>query len=364
MTASKWVPPPINEAVDTMPNQRQVGQFTCSEGERPALVVGLGEILWDVLPAGKQLGGAPANFAWHATQLGANGVPVSCVGNDDLGREIPEKLRTMGLDCAYIECVDAETGTVSVRLDDGGTPQYVIHEDVAWDCLKFTPLLSQLARECDAVCIGTLAQRSAVSRRAIMDFLAATRSDCLRVVDVNLRQRYYTREVIETTLSKCHVLKLSDGELPVLARMLGLSGAADLESSPPGLSTRAHDESSGVLPNGWQAPVVQRLLMELRERFDLRLVALTCGAFGSALVSLDATSWRPALPVSVVDTIGAGDAFTAALTVGLLQQRPMVEIHEKATKVAGYVCSCAGAMPSLPRTAGAVAAGAGQPIRA
>jgi len=282
------------------------------------LIVGLGEILWDLLPDGKALGGATANVAVHAAALGARGVAASCVGDDDLGREILSCADDAGLDRQYI-AVDPShpTGTVTVDLDSAGKPTFTIHEDVAWDAIPFSGALAALAAQADGVCFGSIAQRSEVSRQTIARFLAEA-AGALRVFDINLRQHFYSGEIIEQSLQNADVFKLNDEELPVVVDLLSLA-----------------DDPSVALT-------------ELVERFDLRLVALTLGERGSVLMTPTQESSRPAPKVDVVDSVGAGDAFTAAVTVGLLAGWELSAIHERAEQVAGYVCTQAGATPPLP----------------
>ncbi len=287
----------------------------------PFLVVGLGEILWDLLPGGKQLGGAPANCAFHAHSLGAAGAVVSCVGDDESGQEIIERLKTFGLDTTGIARDSRHpTGTVSVSLNEQGQPSYTIHEGVAWDFLTLDAAMLDLARRCDAVCFGSLAQRSPESRRAITAFLDATRPECLRVFDVNLRQRYYDLDVLVSTLPHATILKINDEELPVVSRLLGLS------SREPETTITAFFKA-----------------------YPLQTLALTRGAKGSTLWTRDAFSVCPGGPLEKIeDTVGAGDAFAAALTVGLLRGLPLDRINTLANRVAAYVCSQPGPTPSLP----------------
>lgn len=286
-------------------------------GER--VVVGIGEVLWDMLPGGKQLGGAPANFAFAAGQLGARGVVVSAVGEDAAGREIVEQLRGKGLATEWV-AVDPyhPTGWVSVRLDARGVPDYVIHRAVAWDHLRWSPKLEELAGRADAVCFGSLAQREGETRESVRRFVMRTREDCLRVCDVNLRQAYYDREVLEWSVRHCSVLKLNDGELPVVADLLEIGG-------------------DGV-------PAARAIV----KRFGVGVVAVTRGERGSWLVTETELSEEKAeAGIEVVDTVGAGDAFTAALVVGTLKGRPLGEVHRVAGRVAGYVCSRRGGMVEL-----------------
>ena len=292
-----------------------------TRNEDAFLLIGLGEILWDLMPSGKKLGGAPANFAYHAHALGGEGVVAACIGDDELGRKILEKLDDLGLNRDYV-VVDKEhpTGTVSVEVDEAGKPSYIIHENVAWDFIPALPRLMELAMRADAVCFGALAQRSDVSRRTIQSFLAATRPSCLRVFDVNLRQSFYSREGIETSLQLANVFKINDEELPVVADVLALSG----------------DETT--------------ILSALEKRYSLRMIALSRGEKGSLLFSEGRTSSHTGYSVVVADTVGAGDSFTAALTLGILRGYDLDRINDHANRVASFVCSKAGATPELPGT--------------
>jgi fructokinase len=283
-------------------------------------ILGLGEVLWDVLPSGAQMGGAPANFAYHAGALGASAGVITRIGQDKLGRDILERFAAMGLPADLVqEDEAAPTGTVTVRLDAQGVPQFTIHEDVAWDRLEATPEGLAAAARADAVCFGSLGQRNEAARESLQRLVAATRPEALRVLDVNLRQAFYTREVIEQSLEQANVLKLNDGELPVLAAMFGLTG------------------------------MIREQLAALARRFALRVVALTRGPKGSLLLGPDGWSDHPGLPVEVKDTVGAGDAFTAALVLGLLRRIPLDELNAAANAVACHVCGCVGATPALPR---------------
>jgi fructokinase len=283
-------------------------------------LVGLGEILWDLLPEGKQLGGAPANFAYHAQALGGQGVVVSCIGDDDLGREIMGILENLCLELRYIAVdKDHPTGTVSVDLDEKGVPNFTIHTDVAWDFIPSNPDLLELASQADAVCFGSLCQRSDVSRQTVRDFLQATRPDCLRVFDINIRQHYYSKEIVQDMLEISNILKLNDDELPIIAELLGMSGSQE------------------------------DILSNLIDQFSLQLVVLTKGDKGSRLYSKDKDSEHPGISVEkIADTVGAGDAFTAAVAFGVLLGKELDEINEHANKVASFVCSQNGATPNLP----------------
>jgi fructokinase len=283
------------------------------------VVVGLGEILWDVFPEGKQLGGAPLNFSHHCAQLGAEAYPVSAVGPDADGAEIRQILAAKNLPDLHVLTDPAHpTGRVNVTLKDG-KPTYEILRDVAWDYIRFDENLRNLAARADAACFGSLAQRNSASREAIHAFLDAMRPDSLRIFDINLRQDFYSREIIESSLRRANILKLSDEELPVLAAMFDLPGDASAQ------------------------------LRRLRELFDLRLVAYTRGGSGSLLLTATESSDHLGLPTEVLDTVGAGDSFTATLCTGLLQNLPLAEINIRANRVAAFVCSQAGATPTLPR---------------
>jgi fructokinase len=293
----------------------QAGPGTLSQ----PLVVGIGEILWDLLPDGKQMGGAPANFAFHARTLGAASVIVSAVGDDPPGREILAQLGSRGLDASGIATMSsAPTGTVTVALDAGGIPHYTIHEGVAWDVIPWTAGLGDIASRADAVCFGTLAQRSPVSRATIGAFLDATRPDCLRVLDLNLRQSYFSRDIVRGLLGCSTVLKLNDDELGTVAGLLSL----------PGPETR--------------------VLAGLLEAYPLTMIALTKGPTGSRLFGRGVDLGHPGFPVETADTVGAGDAFTAAMVTGMLRHKGWDEIGERANRIAGYVCSRKGAWPELP----------------
>lgn len=292
--------------------------MTPSSTRSQPLVVGVGEVLWDLLPSGKQLGGAPANFAYHAQQLGARSALISAVGRDALGDEILGRLRQLGIDTHSIAVDDQHpSGTVSVNLDSAGVPSYVIHENVAWDFLYFDDALRALAGTADVICFGTLAQRSRLSGSCIMDVL--THTNALTIFDINLRQHYFTREIVQNSLREAAVLKINDEEVAVLARLLGLRGAEDL----------------------------RRMLFD---RYPLRLIAVTRGGKGSVLYPRDGQPHEhPGSAVTkLADTVGAGDAFTAALAIGLLRGEPLDRINDAANRLAAYVCSQRGATPPIP----------------
>lgn len=288
--------------------------------QHPEYVVGIGEVLWDMLPEGKKLGGAPANFAYHVSQFGLPGCAVSAVGEDALGDEIIANLLDKNLDFS-IDKVSYPTGTVEVRLDAAGIPQYDITEHVAWDNIPFTPELEALARQTRAVCFGSLAQRGEVSRTTIRRFLDVMPKDgdTLVVFDINLRQHFYTADVLSESMSRCNILKINDEELEIVNRLYG-NLADDVESQC-------------------------RYLME---RFGLRILILTCGVNGSHVFTPDAKYFRPTPIVEVADTVGAGDSFTAAFVATLLRGRSVAEAHAAAVDTSAYVCSRHGAMPILP----------------
>jgi fructokinase len=281
------------------------------------VVVGIGEMLWDVFPEGKKLGGAPLNFSHHCRQLGASAHPVSAVGADADGAEIRQILAAQDLPDDHVQIDTAHsTGRVQVTLHNG-KPTYELLSDVAWDYMRFEPNLRNLASHADAVCFGSLAQRSNISRTTIGAFLDAMRPETLRIFDVNLRQNFYSKEILETSLHRANIFKLSDEELPTLSHFYDLSGQ------------------------------VLDQLQTLRQMFNLRLVAYTRGPEGSLLVTANDTSDHPGFPGNVIDTVGAGDSFTATLCMGLLQNLPLAEMNRRACLVASFVCSQSGATPPL-----------------
>jgi fructokinase len=298
------------------------------------LVMGVGELLWDLLPSGKQPGGAPANFAYHAQELGAESLLMSRVGNDPLGREILGHFAGLGLRTDGISAdPTVPTGTAAVSLDQQGKPSYTILEPSAWDFIEARENNLRQAAQAEAVCFGSLAQRHPAARAAITAVIAATPSSALRIFDVNLRQNYWSPELIRRSVELANVLKLNVEELPLVAAALGVTA----------------DESSA--------------LRQLADRFQLRAVALTKGAMGSVLLAGDTMVSLGVSSQAVVDTVGAGDAFTAALAMGLLRGCDLAEIQRVATEVAGYVCSCPGATPALPgllRSAFASVCGTGE----
>lgn len=281
-------------------------------------IVGIGEALWDVFPDGKKIGGAPANFAYHAAQFGVEGIAVSAVGKDDLGDEIVSTFDEAGLDYR-LERVDYPTGTVQVELDEAGIPSYIIKEGAAWDNIPFTDGIKALARNCDAVCFGSLAQRSEVSRRTINEFIDTMPGNSLKIFDINLRQHFYTEEIIRTSLRKANILKINDEEVIKVADMLHC-GVSSMED-------------------------ICRFL--LRE-FDLKMVILTRGAVGSNVFTEDKMSWIETPKVDVVSTVGAGDSFTGAFIAAILKGADIRTAHRLAVDVSAFVCTRTGAMPQIP----------------
>ncbi|HEY7616462.1 MAG TPA: carbohydrate kinase [Terriglobales bacterium] len=282
-------------------------------------VVGLGELLWDMLPSGKQLGGAPANFAYMTSLLGHQAIVASRVGHDPPGEEAVARLKRLGLAIEYLQ-FDREhpTGTVAVRLDAQGLPSFTISEAVAWDFLDWTPAWAELASEADVVCFGTLAQRHARSRQTIRQFLQAAPASALKIFDVNLRQSFFGAEVLAESLPLSQIVKLNHEELPVVCRLLGLA---------------CKDEESGA--------------RQLLRRYHLKLVCITRGAGGSLIVDPDVTSSHPGFCVKAVDTVGSGDAFTACLAHHYLRGASLEEINAAANRLAAWVASQLGGTPAL-----------------
>lgn len=286
------------------------------------VVVGMGEALWDVLPEGKKIGGAPANFAYHVGQFGLDSCVVSAVGDDALGNEIIENFNSKGLK-RLIEKVPYPTGTVQVEIDPAGIPQYDIKENVAWDNIPFTPELDKLAKRTKAVCFGSLAQRNVVSRETISRFLDAMPKDedSLVVFDVNLRQGFFTKEILCESMQRCNILKINDEELVTVSRLFGYPGI-DLQDK----------------------------CWILLGKYNLKMLILTCGVNGSYVFTPGSVSFLPTPQVEVADTVGAGDSFTAAFIASILQGMPVTEAHRRAVNTSAFVCTQKGAMPVLPDT--------------
>lgn len=285
------------------------------------LIVGIGEALWDVLPEGKTIGGAPANFAYHVSQFGLHSCVVSAIGNDKLGHEIIKNFTSKKLHY-QLASVSYDTGTVLVGLDEMGVPCYTIKENVAWDNIPFTPELEELARHTRAVCFGSLAQRSAVSCQTINRFLDAMsgREGQYKIFDINLRQNFYTKDIISNSLHRCNILKINEEEFLIVSRMLGY----------PDIS----------MEKGCEV---------ILEKYNLEMLILTCGADGSYVFTPNsAVSFIETPEVDVADTVGAGDSFTAAFIASILKGKSVAEAHRIAVNVSAYVCTQNGAMPILP----------------
>ena len=282
-------------------------------------IVGLGEALWDCLPEGRKLGGAPANFAYHISQFGYDACAISAVGNDALGDETLQAFDEKGLNY-FMPRLDYPTGTVQITLDEDGVPTYDIKEGAAWDNIPFTPELEQVARNSRAVCFGSLAQRNEVSRQTIHHFLDATPKDCLRIFDINLRQNFFSKEVIKESLRRCNILKINDEELVTIGRMFGYPGM-DFENKC------------------WL----------ILGKYNLDMLVLTCGVNGSYVFSKGAMSFFATPKIEVADTVGAGDSFTASFVASILAGRSVADAHQRAVEVSAYVCTQNGAMPVLPQ---------------
>lgn len=292
--------------------------------EKNNIVVGMGEALWDVLPEGKKIGGAPANFAYHMSQFGLPSCVVSAVGDDALGTEILENFDKKGLN-QLIETVPYPTGTVQVEIDQAGIPQYEIKENVAWDNIPYTVKLETLAQRAGAVCFGSLAQRNVVSRNTINRFLDAMPQgehghEPLVVFDVNLRQGFYNKEILCNSMKQCNILKINDEELVTISRMFGYPGI-DLQDK----------------------------CWILLGKYNLKMLILTCGINGSYVFTPGNVSFQPTPMVEVADTVGAGDSFTAAFISGILRGKSVAEAHSLAVRTSAFVCTQPGAMPVLPK---------------
>lgn len=284
------------------------------------IVVGMGEALWDILPEGKKIGGAPANFAYHVSQFGLDSCVVSAVGNDPLGKEIIDNLTSKGVN-HHINEVPYPTGTVQVEIDQAGIPQYDIKENVAWDNIPYTASLKELAENTRAFCFGSLAQRNVVSRETIYSYLDAMpqTDDTLVVFDVNLRQGFYSKEILCSSMQRCNILKINDEELVTVSRMFGYPGI-DLQDK----------------------------CWILLGKYNLKMLILTCGINGSYVFTPGRVSYQPTPKVEVADTVGAGDSFTAAFIASILRGKSVAEAHQVAVATSAFVCTKNGAMPILP----------------
>jgi fructokinase len=302
--------------------------------KEPHLILGIGELLWDMLPRGPRLGGAPANFAVMAGRLGNHAAILSRTGRDELGRMAVELLKPLPVDASFLEEDPLhETGRVTVEFE-GGQPSYTIHRPAAWDFMELTDDWVQLAERASAVCFGSLAQRSDESRRTIQTLVAQTSASCVRVFDVNLRAPFVSSEVIQESLELATVLKMNDDEVP---RVLALLGLAFGQGKP----------GQGECAAGLLRLAAERLL---EESPLLRMVAITRGCHGSLLVTRDGWHEHPGIPIQVADTIGAGDAFTAAMTHYLLRGADLARLNEAGNRWGAWAASQSGAMPALPET--------------
>jgi len=285
---------------------------------RRHIVVGLGELLWDLFPTGEQLGGAPANFAYIISLLGDEGIPASRLGQDSRGANAIRRLGELDLSAEFIQKdADHPTGTVKVEVDRTGQPRFEISESVVWDFLAWTPQWQNLAQQVDAVCFGSLAQRSERSRTTIRNFLMALQKNAVRVFDVNLRQNFYTTQVLSESMGFATVVKLNHEELPKIMRFLELENRSEEDSA-----------------------------RQLLSSYEVKLVCITRGNSGSLLVSAEECSEHSGFKVKVADTVGAGDAFTAALVHGYLRGTPLAQINETANRVGAWVASQSGATPT------------------
>ncbi len=287
--------------------------------EKKTVIGGIGEVLWDVMGHAETLGGAPINFAYHAAQLGAEAYAISAIGNDERGERAVSALAECGVATEHLARIDdVPTGYVEASIDSNGVATYVFPDNVAWDQIRIEPATLALAAQFDAICFGSLAQRSDESRSAILGFLKLLDSSVLKIFDLNIRQSFYASNIIRDSLARADILKLNDDEIDLLNELEGLEGS--------------HEQQ----------------LHQLVDHYRLSLAVLTRGGGGSLLVSSQAVSDHPGFQAEVVDTIGAGDSFTAVVAVGMLKGYPLESINEHANRVAAYVCSHRGAMVPLP----------------
>ena len=282
------------------------------------VIVGLGEALWDCLPDGSKLGGAPANFAYHASQFGNDAYAISAIGNDTLGDQTLKEFDEKHLKYVMPR-VDYPTGTVQVELDEEGVPTYDIKQNVAWDNIPFTPEIENIAKHCDCVCFGSLAQRNKISRDTIHRFIDTTPMACLKIFDINLRQNFYSKEIIQDSLKACDILKINDEELVTIGRLFGY----------PGLD-------------------IENKCYLILGKYNLKMLVLTCGTNGSYVFAPGVKSYQPTPKVEVDDTVGAGDSFTGSFASAILAGMPIKEAHKLAVEVSAFVCTQPGAMPKLP----------------
>ena len=284
------------------------------------VIVGLGEALWDCLPDGSKLGGAPANFAYHASQFGNDAYAISAIGNDALGDQTLKEFDEKHLKYVMPR-IDYPTGTVQVELDEEGIPTYDIKQNVAWDNIPFTPEIENVAKHCGCVCFGSLAQRNKISRDTIHRFLNTTPMSCLKIFDINLRQNFYTKEIIQESLKACDILKINDEELVTIGRLFGY----------PGLD-------------------IENKCYLILGKYNLKMLVLTCGTNGSYVFAPGVKSYQPTPKVEVDDTVGAGDSFTGSFASAILAGMPIKDAHKLAVEVSAFVCTQPGAMPKLPES--------------
>ena len=284
------------------------------------VIVGLGEALWDCLPDGSKLGGAPANFAYHASQFGNDAYAISAIGNDALGDQTLKEFDEKHLKYVMPR-VDYPTGTVQVELDEEGVPTYDIKQNVAWDNIPFTPEIAHIAKHCGCVCFGSLAQRNKISRDTIHRFIDTTPMACLKIFDINLRQNFYSKEIIQDSLKACDILKINDEELVTIGRLFGY----------PGLD-------------------IENKCYLILGKYNLKMLVLTCGTNGSYVFAPGVKSFQPTPKVEVDDTVGAGDSFTGSFASAILAGMPISDAHKLAVEVSAFVCTQPGAMPKLPES--------------
>jgi len=282
--------------------------------KQKSLVIGVGELLWDILPGEKKMGGAPANFAYHVQQLGIESYVISAVGNDDLGNKLLKKMEEAGLNYD-VQRTKYPTGTVNVTLDGKGIPQYEICEPVAWDFIDMKSEWEAIAKNASAICYGSLAQRDSVSHNSIRQIVNFVSDKAYKAFDINLRQNFYSKSLIEESLCMCNIFKINEEEMEVVSRMFGIKGT--------------------------QNEICRKLISD----YSLKMLALTCGSEGSYLYTDTRRSFKETPKVKVADTVGAGDSFTAAIIAGLLSGKTLEEIHELAVKLSAFVCTKDGAMP-------------------
>ena len=295
-------------------------------------IVGLGEILFDCLPEGKKLGGAPANFAYHVSQFGLNGIAVSAIGHDADGEEIKSILNEKPSLKYHLEEVEYPTGTVQVTLSGNGIPQYDICLGVAYDNIPWTPAVEEIAKNARAVCFGSLAQRTAVTRETVHRFLdTMPQLGTLKVFDINLRQNWYSKEVIEESLNRCNVLKLNDEEIALVANILDLGEVPAPTDEKPLQLIDFEDQCRDIM-----------------SIYGLQMIILTCGTHGSYVFHEEGVSFQPTPLVKVADTVGAGDSFTGSFVACVLKGKTISEAHATAVQVSAFVCTQNGAMPTLP----------------